>query len=146
MATTDKAKSALPYARRLLEDEYVQEQLRSAAGALRTAYARARQQKADAAEDKRLYDHVREAATSLRKATTALQRPKPAPKKHRLRKAATLAFAIGGSAWLTAKLQKSRQGVASATSQPTAQAETFPPAGPASQPPRPPEHTTVATP
>jgi ferric-dicitrate binding protein FerR (iron transport regulator) len=119
MAKTDKAKSALPYARRLLEDEYVQEQLRSAAVALRTAYGRARAERADATEDKRLYGHVREAAISLRKATTALQRPKPAPRKRRFRKAATLAFALGGSAWLTGKLQ-SQQGAASGPGQSTA--------------------------
>ncbi len=144
MANTDKAKSALPYARRLLEDEYVQEQLRSAAVALRTAYGRARKERADATEDKRLYGYVREAATSLRKATSALQRPKPAPKKHRLKKAATLAFAIGGSVWLTAKIQR-HQAAASAPGQPAAQAETFPPASQASPTPSP-EQTTVATP
>jgi ferric-dicitrate binding protein FerR (iron transport regulator) len=145
MVKTDKAKSALPYARRLLEDEYVQEQLRSAAVALRNAYGRARRERADATEDKRLYGHVREAATSLRKATNALQRPKPAPKKRRLRKAATLAFAIGGSAWLAAKLQ-SRQSAASQPGQPAAQAETFPPGSQASHPTGTQQQTTVATP
>jgi hypothetical protein len=145
MAKTDKAKSALPYARRLLEDEYVQEQLRDAAGALRTAYSRARKERAGATEDKRLYGLVREAATSLRKATNALQRSKPAPKKRRLRKAATLAFAVGGSAWLTAKLQ-SRQGTPSGPGQPAAQAETFPPGSPAPQPTAAPAQTAATAP
>lgn len=145
MAKTDKAKSALPYARRLLEDEYVQEQLRSAAGALRTAYGRARNERAAATEDKQLYGQLRQAATSLRKATNALQRPKPEPKKRRLRKAATLAFAVGGSAWLTAKLQ-SRQAPASQPGQPAAQAETFPPASQAPQRTAAPEQAAAATP
>jgi hypothetical protein len=119
MAKTDKAKSALPYARRLLEDEYVQEQLLSAAAALRTAYGRARKQRAGAAEDKKLYGHVREAATSVRRAMSALQRPTPAPKKRRLRKAAILAFSVGGSVWLTAKLGK-RQAAPAQADEPAA--------------------------
>lgn len=100
-----KAKSALPYARRLLEDEYVQEQLRSAAGGLRAAYDRALRQRADATEDKRLYRNLRQAATSVRNAATALQRPKPEPKR-RLRKVAVLAVAVGGCALLAMKLQR----------------------------------------
>jgi ferric-dicitrate binding protein FerR (iron transport regulator) len=119
MAKSNNAKSALPYARRLLEDEYVQEQLRNAAGGLRAAYDRARKQRAQAPEDKRLYGHVREAATSIRNAATALQRPKPKPKR-RLRKVAVLAGAVGACALLTMKLQKQQK--------PAAQA--YPAAGP----------------
>lgn len=119
MAKSKNAKSALPYARRLLEDEYVQEQLRNAAGGLRAAYDRARKQRAQAAEDKRLYGHLREAVTSIRNAATALQRPKPKPKR-RFRKVAVLAGAVGGSALLTVKLQKQQK--------PAAQA--YPAAGP----------------
>jgi ferric-dicitrate binding protein FerR (iron transport regulator) len=105
MANTKKAKSALPYARQLLEDEYVQEQLRSAAAGLRTAYERTRKKRAKATEDKRLYNSLRHSATSIRNAAIALQRPKPKPKR-RFRKVAVLLFAVGGSAWLTMKLQK----------------------------------------
>jgi ferric-dicitrate binding protein FerR (iron transport regulator) len=115
MANDNKAKSALPYARRLLEDEYVQEQLRNAAGGLRAAYGRVRKQRAQATEDKRLYGHLREAATSIRNAATALQRPKPEPKR-RLRKVAVLAGAVGASALLTVKLQKQRKPPAQAYS------------------------------
>lgn len=105
MAKANKPKSALPYARRLLEDEYVQEQLRSAAIGLRAAYDRARKQRADATEDKRLYRNLRQAATSIRNATIAVQRPKPEPKR-RTGKLAILALAIGGTAWLAMKLQQ----------------------------------------
>jgi ferric-dicitrate binding protein FerR (iron transport regulator) len=97
MARSKKAKSALPYVQRLLEDEYVQEQLRNAAGGFRTAYERVRSRRGKAAEDKRLYDSVREAATSIRRATTALQRPKPKPKR-RLGKVGAAALAAGGAA------------------------------------------------
>jgi ferric-dicitrate binding protein FerR (iron transport regulator) len=110
MAKTKKAKAAVPYARRLLEDEYVQEQLRNAAGGLRTAYERARRERGKAAEDKHLYSNLRHAATSIRNAATALQRPKPAPKpKRRARKVAILVLAVGGCALLTIRLQKHHQ-------------------------------------
>ena len=115
MAKSNTAKSALPYARRLLEDQYVQEQLRNAAGGLRAAYDRARKQRAQAPEDKRLYGHVREAATSIRNAATALQRPKPEPKR-RLRKVVVLAGAVGACALLTMKLQKQQKPSAQAYS------------------------------
>lgn len=109
-----KAKSALPYARRLLEDEYVQEQLRNAAGGLHATYRRARSQRGQATEDKRLYRNLRQAATSLRRATTALQQPKPEPKR-RLRKIAILAVAVGGCGLLTMKLQKQQSGADEST-------------------------------
>jgi hypothetical protein len=105
MAMSKNAKSALPYARQLIEDEYVQEQLRNAASGLRAAYERARKERARATEDKKLYGHLRETATSIRKAAVALQRPKAKPKR-RLRKVTILALAVGGTAMLTLKLQK----------------------------------------
>jgi hypothetical protein len=101
-----QAESAVPYIRRLLEDEYVQEQLRSAASGLRAVYQRASRQGGQAAEDKRLYANLRQAATSVRRATTALQRPKPAP-KHRGRKIAIMALIGGGGAVLIIKRRKS---------------------------------------
>ncbi|HJS93841.1 MAG TPA: hypothetical protein VJ741_06230 [Solirubrobacteraceae bacterium] len=131
MAKSKNAKSAVPYARRLLEDEYVQEQLRNAAGGLRAAYGRARKQRSQAAEDKRLYGHVREAVTSIRNAATALQRPKPKPKR-RFRKVVVLAGAVGGCALLTVKLQKQQKPAAQAY--PAAGTETTTTAGDASMP------------
>jgi hypothetical protein len=100
-----KAEPAVPYIRRVLEDEYVQEQLRSAASGLRAVYQRASRQGGQAAEDKRLYGNLRQAATSIRKAATALQRPKPEPKR-RGRKVATAALAAGAGALLISKRQK----------------------------------------
>jgi ferric-dicitrate binding protein FerR (iron transport regulator) len=105
MAKTDTAKSAVPYIRRLLEDEYVQEQLRDAAGGLRAVYERASRERGKAAEDKHVYGNLRHAATSIRNAATALQQPKPKPRR-RFLKIATLAFAVGGSAGLVIWLQK----------------------------------------
>ena len=112
MAKTDKAKSAVPYARRLLEDEYVQEQLRAAAGGLRAASQRARREPSQAPEDKRLYRNLRQAAMSIRNASTALQQPDPKPKRY-LPKVAILALAVGGCTLLTMKLQKQQSGAGS---------------------------------
>ncbi|MBV9801815.1 MAG: hypothetical protein JO130_01430 [Solirubrobacterales bacterium] len=145
MAKTDKAKSALPYARQLLEDEYVQEQLRNAAGALSGAYDRARKRRAGATEDKRLYGNLRQAATSLRKATSALQRQEPAPKR-RFRKLATLAFAVSGSVWLTVKLQRSEPVAPASSGEPVAPSHTSAEAGQASAPVASPEQAATAAP
>ena len=105
MARSKQAKSTLPYIERLLEDEYVQEQLRNAAGGLRAAYGRTNRRRAKAAEDKKLYGNLRQAATSIRKATSALQRPKAQPKR-RKRKVATVIVVCGGGALLITKLQR----------------------------------------
>jgi ferric-dicitrate binding protein FerR (iron transport regulator) len=53
----------------------------------------------------RLYRNLRQAATSIHNATTALQRPKPKPRR-RFGKIAVLAFALGGTAVLALKLHK----------------------------------------
>jgi ferric-dicitrate binding protein FerR (iron transport regulator) len=100
-----KAQSAVPYIQRLLDDEYVQHQLRSAASGLRAVYRRASRQGGQAVEDKRLYGNLRQAASSIRRATTALQRPKPQPKR-RGRKIAAATLAAGGGALLISKRQQ----------------------------------------
>ena len=91
MAKTKTAKltrDARPYLRRLLEDERVHDQLSDAAAQMRKAYRRAERKKkrAKAAEDKKLYAHVRRAAASLRGAAMALQRKPPPKPKRRGRK------------------------------------------------------------
>jgi hypothetical protein len=102
MAKT-KAQSAATYIERLLEDEYVQEQLRNAAVGLRQAYQRTQSKGGRAAEDKKVYDNLRHAATSMRRAATSLHRPKPQPKKRPIGKLAAAAVAVGGGAYLIAK-------------------------------------------
>jgi len=98
---------AMVYVRQVLEDEYVQEQLRNAATGLRDVYERTRRQRAQATEDKRLYANLRQAATSIRNVATALQKkPPPEPKRRRTAKIAVLTVAIGGTAWLAMKMQK----------------------------------------
>jgi ferric-dicitrate binding protein FerR (iron transport regulator) len=90
---TSRAKAAIPYARRVAEDEYVQEQIRNAVKRLGDAYARVSRQKAEAAEDKKLYGSLRAAATSIRKAVGAIEEPPPQPKR-RGRKGLLLGLAL----------------------------------------------------
>lgn len=113
MASTKKqakkqAESAAPYVRRLLEDRYVQEQLQSALAGARGAYERIRHRGTAAAEDKKLYGNLRQAASSMRNVANAMQRPKPQPKR-RFQKLAAAGLAAG-SALLVARQQKGRPG------------------------------------
>src|SRR5947209_10963590 len=100
MAQTNKAKRTLPYVQRLLEDEYVQDQLREAAIGLRKTYGRAARKRTQAPDDKKLYESLRRAATSIRNATVALRRPEPPPKR-RVRKLLIIVAAAGAAAMLT---------------------------------------------
>jgi ferric-dicitrate binding protein FerR (iron transport regulator) len=105
MAKNKQAKSAIPHIQNLLEDDYLQEQVRNALGGMRQAYVRARAQRGRAPEDKRLYANLRQTAISVRNAAGTLRRPDPPP-SHRGRRIAVIALAVGGCAWLTAKMQK----------------------------------------
>ena len=141
-------KRAMVYVRHVLEDEYVQEQLRNAATGLRDAYERTRRERAQVTEDKRLYANLRQAATSIRNAATALQKkPEPEPKPRRLGKVAVLAVAVGGTAWLAIKMQKAASGSdSSATDMASSTASD---AGAATMPPEtgmPPETATTPEP
>ena len=98
MAKKKPPKSASDYVQRLFEDEYIQNQIRDAAGGLRSAYGRVTKKPSRAAEDKQVYSSVRQAATSIRKAVVALRRPEPEPEpKHRLRMALIAIAVIAGS-------------------------------------------------
>src|SRR5215211_1771147 len=107
MAKSKKRESAITYARRVADDDYVQAQLRNAVAGLRQAYERASRQRGKAAEDKKLYGHLRESATSIRRAVLALQRKPPEP-KHRGRKVALVALAGGGAAVALSERRRSQ--------------------------------------
>ena len=94
MAKTERAKQALPYLRGLADDEYVQEQIRNALDGLADVSRRIARKRGRAAEDKKLYDNLRQAATSVRNASHALQRRKAEPKRRGRRIIA--AVAVGG--------------------------------------------------
>ena len=113
---SENAKLAL---RRLAEDEEVQEQLRTAAMRLREAWGRAaRRPGSKAVEDKKLYDKVREAATSLTKAGRRL-RPQPEPPKRRGRMVALAAAGAGGAAYALKKRRARSAGAHTPGSTPT---------------------------
>ncbi len=90
---------------RILQDDYVQEQLRSAANGLLGAYARARKQREGAVEDKRFYGSLRQVASAAGNLTRAVRRPEPEP-PHRLRRLVLIGLATAGAIALTAKLQR----------------------------------------
>jgi ferric-dicitrate binding protein FerR (iron transport regulator) len=96
MANPKQAKSAVPYLLQLAENQYVQEQLRNAVVRLRQAYTRASREGPNAAKDKKLYERIREAASSIRTAARAIEEPPPKPKR-RGRKALLLAGAGAGA-------------------------------------------------
>lgn len=97
---TQQAKIA---ARRLVEDEEVQKQLRVAAVRVREAWSRASGRPASkAVSDKKVYEKVREAATSLTIAGRRLGR-QPEPQKHTGRKIVIGAALAGGAAYAVKK-------------------------------------------
>jgi hypothetical protein len=106
MAKAKNAKSPLPYLQRLLEDQYVQEQIGNAAAAARNAYGRAARKRAQATEDKKLYASLRHAATSARNAAVALRRAPEPPPKHHVRNLLIIAVAIAATVGMTKLAQK----------------------------------------
>ena len=111
MASKKPSKSAIHYAQRLFEDEYVQGQLRDAASGIRSAYDRISKKPERAAEDKKVYRSVRRAATSIRKALLALRRPEPEP-KHRFRTALVAIAVVAGSVLVISKRESQGRSVA----------------------------------
>ena len=106
MAKKQQAKRPALYFKRAAENEYAQGQLRDAAAALGKAYQRVAKGRGQAVEDKQLYSHLREAATSIRNASGALKRRKPAPERKRWRGKLMTIAAVGGGAALL--LRRSR--------------------------------------
>jgi hypothetical protein len=94
-----KSQQAKIAARRLVEDEEVQKQLRVAAVRVREAWGRASGRPASKAlSDKKVYDKVREAATSLATAGRRLRR-QPEPPSHTGRKVVVGTALAGGAAY-----------------------------------------------
>ena len=101
---TQQAKIA---ARRLVEDEEVQKHLRVAAVRAREAWSRASGRPASkAVSDKKVYEKVRESATSLATAGRRLGR-QPEPPKRTGRKIVIAAALAGGAAYAVKKKRES---------------------------------------
>jgi thiamine pyrophosphate-dependent acetolactate synthase large subunit-like protein len=86
MAATDTAARIRPYVERLVENDYVQENIRDAAANLRAAYARASKRRVKPARDEKLRRQVRQAAVSLNEATQALRSGRRKPKRRPARR------------------------------------------------------------
>jgi hypothetical protein len=80
---------------RLMEDDYLHDQLSAGAARLQAAYKRGRALRAQqAVKDQKLYDHVREAAGALTEAARRITgKPKPEPKR-RLRRLPVLLIVV----------------------------------------------------
>jgi hypothetical protein len=99
MATTDQLSRLTPYVRRLLEDDYIQDELGAVLAELRRSSRRAKGRSASAAlNDRRLRGQLRDAASSLGHVVRALQDP-PA-KRHPIRRALLLTVAAGGAVFV----------------------------------------------
>jgi len=94
MAASITAEKAGTYAQRLIENEYVQENLAQAANNLRAAYRRASKRRVEPTTDEKLRRQVRQAALSLKEAASALQSGRRKPKKRRGRRVLVV-LAIG---------------------------------------------------
>jgi hypothetical protein len=88
---------------RVLDDDYVHEQLGKAAAGLRDTYLRARHLPPEVAvQDKTVYDHVRTAATGMTRAVKRVAgKPPPEPPRRR-RGPLLLVMALAGAAVLFA--------------------------------------------
>jgi hypothetical protein len=107
--------SAASYVNRLLDDDYVRDQIGDALVRGRRAYRRARAERvARAVQDKKLMDHATGAAHSLQNAIRALAgRPPPKPRRRRLRTAALLGVSLAAGA--AAAYVDRREGTSDAT-------------------------------
>ena len=96
MAATHTLSRATPYVERLVDNSYLQDNVRDGVANLRAAYERARRRKAaEAAQDKKLYRRVRRGIGSLAEAAIALKTGREKPKR-RGRALIVLAVAGGG--------------------------------------------------
>lgn len=99
MAVGDQLSRVTPYVQRLLEDEYIQDQLGQGLAGLRRSRRRVKGRPAQAAlQDRRLRSQLQDAAGSLTAALRALNEPEPA-EPHRVRGTLLLAAAMGAGAY-----------------------------------------------
>ena len=116
---TDRAAKAGIYAQRLIENEYVQENLAEAADRLRAAYRRASKRRVEPTRDEKLRGQIRDAALSLREAANALQSGRRKPKKRRGRRLVlVLILGAGAAAAIVASNEELRKKVLGGGSSP----------------------------
>jgi hypothetical protein len=108
MASDVATKTGL-YAQRLLDNEYVQGNLANGVERLRAAYERASKRRVEPTRDEKLRRQLREAATSLTEAASALKAGRTKPKRKRRRTTlVVLVVGAGGAAAVIAAKKKAR--------------------------------------
>jgi chemotaxis response regulator CheB len=108
---SDTATKAGAYAQRLLDNEYVQENLAQAVESLRAAYRRASKRRVEPTRDEKLRRQVREAGLSLTEAARALKAGRQKPARRRGRRVIVVLALVGGAAALLAANEKLRRKV-----------------------------------
>ena len=120
-----RADKAGTYAQRLIENEYVQENLAQAATNLRAAISRASKRRVEPTRDENLRRQLREAALSLREAGSALQTGRRKPKKRRGRRVLlVLVLGAGAAAAVVASNEELRNKLLGSNDQEIAAAPT----------------------
>jgi hypothetical protein len=94
MTKRKRARTAIPYVQRLIGDEQVRRQIHIAGTRLHEVYRRAARDRGKAAEDRKVYDRLREAVTSIRKVVGAIEEP-PKPRRRGRKLLALGALAAG---------------------------------------------------
>jgi hypothetical protein len=98
MAISQQLSTVAPYARRLLDDDYVQDEFDRLFANVRDGSRRLRRQgPAEAVTDPQLRTKVTAAIAAAVHIARALNEPEPPPKRHRVRRT-VLAVAVGGAA------------------------------------------------
>ncbi len=95
MAATESASRLGPYVERLLQNDYVQDNLLDAVKNLRQAYERTQKRRVEPAHDEKIRHQLRQAALSLKEAGQALKSGRQKPKKRRAKRMLILA-GVGG--------------------------------------------------
>jgi hypothetical protein len=106
MAKRKQSRSAIPNLQRLIGDEQVREQLRLAGTRLHEVYRRASKDRGKAAEDRKVYDKLREAVTSLRNVVGAIEEP-PVKRRRPLRAIVLVGLAAGGAGLIARRARAS---------------------------------------
>ena len=92
MGSKDRARRLAPYAQELVENAYVQENLRAGVDKLGAAYRRAQKRRVEPTRDEKVRSQVRSAAESITEAGRALRSGRRKPER---RRATRLAVIVG---------------------------------------------------
>jgi hypothetical protein len=98
MAAKDYTEKAGVYAQRLVDNEYVQDNLAHAAENLRAAVRRASKRRVEPTTDEKIRQQVRQAAQSLSEAASALKTGRTRPKRRRGRRVLVVLVVGAGAA------------------------------------------------